>query len=147
MCYSVSMAYVPSPDEIQQRLVGMTLTNPASPLYVERSLSVADRRKIFDDLLEKHGVEPAEELLRMATATRVNQEGQEIPVLDTATRIDIWKELLSYRMPKLKAVQLEGKVDTNINITIVRYGDDGTVRREKTIQDKAPIDVEVKSDG
>lgn len=50
---------------------------------------------------------------------------------------------MSYRMPKLKAVQMEGKVDTNINITIMRFGPDGDVQREVPAVD---VSSEVVSD-
>lgn len=107
----------------------------------DRVLTVQDRRQILDEILQKYGAEPAEELLKMAMATRTNQHGEEVPMLSTKERVDIWKELLSYRMPKLKAVQLEGKIDTNINITIVRYGEDGKVQSEPGVVPKPIVDV------
>lgn len=47
------------------------------------------------------------------------------------TRVHILETLLEYEAPKLKSVEVKGQVEHNHNITIVRFGEDGTISREK----------------
>lgn len=63
-------------DKIQENLRNMGLI-PGGPVAVTPplgGLSVEGRRKILDDLLDKLKVEPAEELIKLAMATRMNNE-------------------------------------------------------------------------
>lgn len=139
------MTLIPSPDQIRALMNQNGIPSGTSGTAVTvapRFLTVQERRQKLDDLLAKHGVEPAEELLKMAMQTRRDANGNEIPVLSARERKDIWTELMSYRMPKLKSVQLEGKLDTNINITIIRYGEDGKVQAET----KAPVAIDVPAE-
>lgn len=76
-------------------------------------------RRGLDEIFQEYGVEPAEELVRLA----VEKMESGIHVLDTDQRIQIWRDLLQYRMPKLRAVETKGTVDHKISITIKRFGD------------------------
>ncbi len=76
-----------------------------------RATLVADLVAIF----KKYGVEPVEELIRMAT-----QEG-----LSPDQRIKVWTELAAYRHPKLKSVEVNGQVDMNFTIVVKKFGELG----------------------
>lgn len=103
------------------------------------SLTAKDRRGLFDALLLKYGVEPAEEILKMLT----DSENPHY-ISDPQTRLDTWQKLMEYRTPKLKSVEHEGATDNVYNIVVVRYGDDGKAVQEKAPERMAtPIDVEV----
>jgi hypothetical protein len=91
-------------------------------------------RITLDHVLEKHGVEPAEELIRIAQAT--TPEGHYLASLEL--RKSIWAELLAYRMPRLRSTEVSGTVDHSMTIKVVQFSKDGG---EKLIEERV-IDVE-----
>ena len=104
-------------------------------------ITAADRRQIFDNLLEKYGVEPAEELLKMLA-----DPADPHYVNDIEMRAKLWQDLMQYRMPKLKSIEVSGQVEHKVNVVIVRYGEDGSVRQEKlTEARRAPV-LDVKTE-
>lgn len=94
----------------------------------------------FDEICQRHGVEPAEELIKLANWR--NAEGQ--LMLSAELRISIWKELLQYRTPKLRSVEMTGHVDHNLTINVVQFGS-GKVMGTRTINLSQDA-VEVKSE-
>jgi hypothetical protein len=105
------------------------------------SMTAKDRRGLFDALLLKYGVEPAEEILKMMT-DRNNPHY----ISDPQTRLDTWQKLMEYRTPKLKSVEHEGASDNIYNVVVIRYGDDGKAVQEKAPErNVTPVEVEVRS--
>jgi hypothetical protein len=85
---------------------------------LRRKLNPAELRKSLEAILEAHGVEPAEELIKMATER--NEQGQLI--LPPGERLRIWSELLQYRMPKLKSTEMSGQIDHTITVVVRKFG-------------------------
>lgn len=82
-----------------------------SPLQAQEALAAC---------LQKYGVDPADELTKMAI--ECDETGKFILTADQ--RIKIWLELLSYRMPKLKSAQVAGQIDTQMTIVVKKFGSD-----------------------
>lgn len=82
-------------------------------------LTTADLRIQFEKFLEKEGIEPAQELVRMVMA----QDEQGRFALSPDQRIKILLELNQYRMPKLKATENTGTVQHDHRVVIVKYGE------------------------
>lgn len=108
--------------------------------------SPEELRAALNQLLDTYDMEPAEELIKMVMAQRRAEDGEMVWALDPALRSKILLELVQYRMPKLKSVEHSGTVDHKHEITIIRYGEDGAIRKEMLPKHSAPpvIDVEVK---
>jgi hypothetical protein len=85
-----------------------------------RKITPKQLKRTLDDVLDKYGVEPAEELVKLAVE-RISATGAFI--LDVDQRIQIWRDLLQYRMPKLRAVETHGTLDHTITVEIKRFGD------------------------
>ena len=94
-----------------------------------RKLSAAEMRARLDVLLEKYDFNPIEELIRTA----------QDPDTPLAERTKINLQLTEYLLPKLKSVEVQGTVDHNHTIVIERYGEDGTVSRERVHGHAAPV--------
>lgn len=94
------------------------------------------------ELILKHGVDPAEEMLKMAferTAVPpdiapellasllrswdmvTEPDGARWFVAPAARRMDIWKELAQYVYPKLRSTETKSQVDFNFNVTIKSF--------------------------
>jgi hypothetical protein len=82
-------------------------------------LSPVEMRAKFDEILQNLDIEPAEELLRMATQRTPNGGF----VLTDDQRIRIFTELNQYRMPKLKSIEQTGTVQHDHRVLIMRFGD------------------------
>lgn len=107
------------------------LTNQVESLTskkLDAKLSPVEMRKSLDSLLEFYQIEPAEELIKAATEKTVDGRFA-LPVGD---RMEIWSTLLQYRMPKLKATEISGKVDQNITIKVLHFGTKQVIK-EKVI--------------
>lgn len=63
--------------------------------------------------------------------------------LNPGLRAKIMLELIQYLMPKLKAVEMSGSVSHEHVINIVRYGEDGTIKREEKRKDE-PREIPVQ---
>lgn len=88
--------------------------------------STAEIQEALDLIMQKHDMEPAEELVKMVMEKQ--DDGQW--VLTNDQRIKILTDLTQYRMPKLKSVEVAGNVNHKHEIIIVRYGEDGKVSRD-----------------
>jgi hypothetical protein len=131
---------VPSPEEI--RLLILRRENGGQEIAVDRlealekkvaqrgRKSPAELRDALELLMQKFDMQPAEELVKMAMETRELEDGSKVWALAPELRARILSDLMQYQMPKLKAVEVSGTVDHNHTIMIVRYGEDGAVRRE-----------------
>lgn len=106
--------------------------------------TVEEVRRAFDLALKQFNLEPVIELARMVCQTRVTAEGDVVFSLDPGTRIRILELLAKFRMPTLKAVEVGGSVSHEHKITIVRFGDDGSVRQEKIKDDHTAPVIDVK---
>lgn len=107
-------------------------------------------KTLLDELFKRHGVEPAEELVRMATER--DALGNFILTIDQ--RIKIWSDLLSYRMPRLKAMEVSGQLDHSLTVIVRKFGEgDMLIERARPIEivelgsgksQKDPVQVEIK---
>jgi hypothetical protein len=102
-----------------------------------------DLSKKLDDLFARHGVEPAEELIMMAMER--GEDGQHR--LSDEQRIRVWSELLGYRMPKLRSMEVRGEVDHSLTVIVRKFGEDVIIERDASKSLGAPIDVEIKKIG
>lgn len=99
----------------------------AEVVQERKRLSPNELKARLDELFDRYGVEPAEELIQLATG--LNAEGA--PLLNVQDRIRVWTELLQYRMPKLRSMELSGKVDTDLTLKIVRFSDGAVLETRK----------------
>lgn len=99
-----------------------------------------DLRKTLADLFKQYGIDPAEELIKIATETYEDNEGKTRFVSTRQERTDIYMKLLEYRYPKLKAVEMSGQIDASLTISIVRFGEDGT--RLPSMEPRKIIDID-----
>jgi len=137
------MTRVPSPDEIRaflsargggsQKLIVAGADRISKLEQDVRSLvtkgprrTTAEIQEGLDLIMQKYGMEPAEELVKMV----MEKDSVGAWVLTNDQRIKILSDLVQYRMPKLKSVEVAGNVNHKHEIIIVRYGEDGVVRRE-----------------
>lgn len=107
----------------------------------------------LDTILKKWGIQAAfEPLIEMATALYP----ADYPIetlrgefkLNADQRIKVWTEILSYQLPKLKAMEVSGTVDSSITVVVRRFGGDAVIERDVTppVVQKI-VDVEAKSEG
>lgn len=92
-------------------------------------------RGMLDAVIKKYACEPADELLRMVTeqVPLLDREGNIIMDeegkprmrhrLDDELRTNILLKLMEFRMPKLRGMEINGKMDVNHQVVIVRFGD------------------------
>lgn len=105
-------------------------------------------REYLDETLAKHGIKAAFEPL-IAMATERYPEDFSVEALqgefklDADQRIKIWTEILSYQMPKLKAMEVSGTIDNSISVIVRRFGDDTVIERDVPVR-KIVDAVEVK---
>lgn len=97
-------------EQLQERL---------AVLESRKKLSPADRHRTLDQICEKYGVEPAEELIKMVMER--NDDGTWR--LSNDQRIKILSELQQYRMPKLKSIEVQGTVDHTLTVVVKKFGD------------------------
>lgn len=122
----------------KQRLASANKTKEIEKLKAdaakEQAISPQELRKRLDDTLQEHGVSPEGELVRMALerypADFIVPELAGQFTLTADQRIKIWCELLSYRMPKLKAMEVSGQVDASLTVIVRKFGDDAMVERK-----------------
>jgi hypothetical protein len=105
----------------------------------DRRVSPAARREAIIDVLTEEGIDPVRELAILAKPG-AEYNGAPVP-LDT--RVRILMELTQYVAPKLKTVEVRGEVEHTHTLVIERYGDDGTIQREKLPAPKGSPAVEV----
>ena len=97
---------------------------------MSRPKSSAEIREGLMLICQKYSMIPAEELIKMAMETRELPDGTKVWALTPELRTKILTEILGYQMPKLKAVEVQGQIDHEHHIMIVRYGEDGGIRKE-----------------
>lgn len=106
----------------------------------QKKLTPQEMREGLDEIFRRYGVEPAEEVIRLLTS--VDAEGRHM--LQAHERAKIWLELLQYRMPKLRAIEHSGRVDSNMTLVIMKYSTNEVIEsRPLTLADQEPIDVEI----
>lgn len=107
-------------------------------------------RQRLDETLAGFGINAAfEPLIELATERFPKDYHDEklrgAFVCTVDQRIKIWTELLSYQLPKLKAVEVAGQVDNSITVLIRRFGDDAILERGNSINERSsstpPIDI------
>lgn len=74
-------------------------------------LSTSELRQVLDAAIEETGIEPICEMLRMVRAGELTMD----------QKIKILSEVNSYRMPKLKAVEVKGDIDLSITVNVKHY--------------------------
>ena len=112
-----------------------TLRTENAKLKDRKKSDPTQMRGMLDAVIKKHACEPADELLRMVTEqTQVldrqgnpafTDDGQPMLryVLDAELRSTILLKLMEFRMPKLRGMEINGKMDVNHQVVIVRFGD------------------------
>ena len=93
--------------------------------------SPQELREALDLLFQKYGMSPAEELVKIVMERRALPDGGSVFAISAELRAKILGDLMQYCVPKLRSVEVQGTVEHSHNITIVRYGEDGTARREQ----------------
>lgn len=111
-----------------------------------RKHTPTELKKTLDLLFESYGIDPAKELVELAISTDGN--GNFLCTIDQ--RIKIWAELLSYRAPKLKAIEMSGHVDHEMTVVVQKFemGKDGktmAISAQTPVVNKlkAPIEAEI----
>lgn len=123
-----------APGGVGQRVLANSSPNPFPSPEMALSLVPPDPKvdnKFLRDtlarMLKKYGVEPAEELVKMAVARDASGEF----VLTTDQRIRVWEGLMAYQMPKLKAIEMSGTIDHELTVVVRRFDVDTVVDRRK----------------
>lgn len=109
---------------------------------LKKTYSPVQAQEALATCLGKYGVDPADELVRMA----LEQDDTGKFILTADQRIGIWKELLSYRLPKLKSAQMAGQIDQSLTVIVKRFGENGQLVADQplnTFADNGNI-IEVK---
>lgn len=145
---------MPIPKDVHEAIVGSTVNKQVSALEskLNKAIQTLSNRKNAKELQEamfllfqKHDFSPIEELIAYVIDWR------DVPEKEPQ-RIELLTKMLEYTIPKLKSVEVSGEVEHKHTISIVRYGDDGEVKREDVKLSKKeqvnltkpdPIDVEV----
>jgi len=113
-------------EETQDQIIRQNLTNAAQQSKIE-------------ELMMRHGVDPVDELIKMAMEQLPGGAGFR---LTPEQRISIWSKLVEYRHPKLSALKSTGIVDRSLTVivrkTLARHKQE--VPRART----APIEVEAR---
>lgn len=89
----------------------------------KKKRTAAELRAAMDLMMEKHDFSPIEELIEIAIDLRDRP-------MQIGLRVSILQDLASYVQPKLKSVEMQGQVDHQHHIHIIRYGPDGTIAKE-----------------
>lgn len=96
--------------------------------------TASELRAAMDILMEKYDFSPAEELIKLALEKREGGDFDGMYELDASgqrsLRVSILQELMGYVQPKLKSVEVTGEVKHSHEVHIIRWGDDGQVRKE-----------------
>lgn len=113
-----------------------------------RQSSVSNLRDLLDTIMKEYGIKAAfEPLIKMAcekySDDHVNAALAGQYVLNNDQRIKIWTEILSYQIPKLKAIEMSGQTDQTVTVIVRRFGDGSQqpVMRNVTPQ-AAPVVVD-----
>ena len=135
--------------EYERDQLEKTVEELSSKLEGRRSLT-AGIREYLDETLKKHGIKAAfEPLIQMATEVWPDTAEPAIIRgqfrLDADQRIKIWTEILSYQLPKLKAMEVSGQIDNSITVMVRRFGGgDAVIERSASIPVESKV-VEMKS--
>jgi hypothetical protein len=100
-------------------------------------LTPIEMRQGLDEILRRHGVEPADEAIKILMDPESN--------LSDKDRAQMWLELMQYRMPKLRSVEHSGRIDSSLTLVVMKFGSN-EVLSERPLQIDAQtesIDVEV----
>lgn len=121
----------------QQRAIGeLAHENNSIKKQLEKALDKLDKskggsaslREHLDSILAKHGIKAAfEPLIAMAMEQWPKDEHTPQVLwgqfkLEADQRIKIWCEILSYQLPKLKAMEVSGQVDNSLTVYVKRFG-------------------------
>ena len=105
-------------------------------------------REWLNEHLNKHGIKAAfEPLIEMAIERYpqdyVVPELRGMFKLDADQRIKIWTEILSYQLPKLKAIEVGGQVDMGLTVIVRRFGGGDAVIERQVTPAAIPVQAEV----
>jgi len=140
----------------QQKALGeLEHENDQIKKQLEKALSKLDKakggsanlREMLDTVLAKYGIKAAFEPL-IAMATETHKEDESIPkvlwgrfVLEADQRIKIWTEILSYQLPKLKAMEVSGQIDNSLTVYVKRFGGASVGMAEQLIQEVQQVPI------
>lgn len=114
-------------------------------------MSVGVMRGKLDELIKRHGCEPADELLRMTMERVPVVNGEGVPLMDAEgrpimrwalppeLRANVLLKLMEFRMPKLRSTETQGQMDVDVRVVVVRFGD--MSRREEREANARVIDA------
>jgi len=107
---------------------------------MEKKIHSPDELRLhLQDMQRKHGCDPLEEMVRIVMEKRPDGKY----VLGSEARVRVLEMLNSYSLPKLRSMEITGKMDVSHTINIVRFGDDGSIRQEKLKNGNAPIEIPI----
>jgi hypothetical protein len=109
----------PVEEHVALREENAALVERVEKLTRHQKMTPQERIKTLDEICRKHGIEPAEELIRMCAER--NPDGTFL--LSPDQRIKILTELQQYRMPKLKSIEMQGTVDHTLTVVVKKFGD------------------------
>ena len=97
------------------------------------TLKTPEAKKKAGEIFEKYGVEPIEELIKLAT----EKDDKNEHVLPHGMRVKIWSDLASYRAPKMKTIETQSDVTHHVNVTVMRFGTGEVVKKHVFDIDKS----------
>lgn len=108
--------------------------------------STASIRAHLDAMLAKHNIRAAfEPLIEMATERYPDDFKVEVLrgefKCDVDQRIKIWTEVLSYQLPKLKAMEVSGQIDNQLTVIVKRFGQGANTSVDESAAMKNVTDV------
>ena len=104
---------------LQLREENERLKAELATLKTRGKMTLSEQRQSLDKILEKYGVHPVEELVRLAVSKKPDGTDE----LSKDQQIRIWTEIAQYQVPKLKSVEQHSQVDHTHTIIIRRFGD------------------------
>lgn len=107
----------------------------------QKRLSGVELSDKVQEVFKRHNFSALEELVTMVTQKNIAGQYVLDAQGDQRLRVNILQTLVEYEAPKLKSVEVSGKVEHDHEIHIIRFGEDGSIKREKP---KKIVDVEVE---
>jgi hypothetical protein len=143
-------AYVPQPTENTPaagsiKPVTIRLDDPPPDVVSNKTLSLSarsERSLCISQILEKHDIDPVEELITMYNERNEDPESPDYGkfVMSRSERVSLMKEILKYQHPTLKAVEHKGNADDK-RVTVVLMMPDGSTHRNDVEQRGKVIDA------
>lgn len=102
-----------------------TTFNPSNQQAATGPLTPAEVRGAIQALCKELNYDPIRRLIELAQADQevvVGDVKVKVPLADVDQQIAIAKEIAQYIAPKVKSVEVQGKVDTTLTVVIKKVG-------------------------